>query len=106
MPFTSQEIAMQCRARAGLLCFDICPEKPDESNPHTTVIGWLPFGPELKAEGLKAERQFIPFFGTMQSPLLKGHMAKKDIPMPMGLTWATIRPSAMAGNSFQKAKIV
>jgi len=47
-----------------LLCFDICPEKPDEYNPHTTFIGWL---------------QFIPFFGTMQCLLLKGHMAKKDI---------------------------
>jgi len=27
-------------------------------------MDWLPFGPELKAEGLRAERQFIPFFGT------------------------------------------
>jgi hypothetical protein len=47
-----------------LLSFDICPKKPDESNPHTTFIGWL---------------QFIPFFGTVQSPLFKGHKPKKDI---------------------------
>jgi len=38
----------------------------DESNPHTIGIGWL---------------KFNPFFGTLQSPLLKGHMAKKDIPL-------------------------
>jgi len=68
----------------ALSCFDHCPEKRDESNPHTIGIGWLPFGlepfgPELKAEGLRAERQFIPFFGTLQCLLLKGHMAKKDI---------------------------
>jgi hypothetical protein len=49
-----------------LLCFDNCPEKRDESNPHTIGTGWL---------------QFIPFFGTLQSSLLKGHMAKKDIPL-------------------------
>jgi len=47
-----------------LLCFDNCAEKRDESNPHTIGIGWL---------------QFIPFFGTLQSPLFKGHMTKKDI---------------------------
>jgi hypothetical protein len=49
-----------------LLCFDNCPEKRDESNPHTIGISWL---------------QFIPFFGTLQSSLFKGHMAKKDIPL-------------------------
>jgi len=68
-----------------LLCFDNCPEKRDESNPHTIFIDWLPFGlesfdPELTTEGLRAERQFIPFFGTLQSLLFKGHMSKKDIP--------------------------
>jgi hypothetical protein len=47
-----------------LSCFDNCPEKRDESNPHTTGIGWL---------------QFISFFGTLQSSICKGHMAKKDI---------------------------
>ena len=49
-----------------LLCFDNCPEKRDESNPHTIFIDWL---------------QFIPFFETLQSSLFKGHMAKKDIPL-------------------------
>jgi len=49
-----------------LLCFDNCPEKRDESNPDTIGIGWL---------------KFIPFFGTLQSSLLKGHKAKKDIPL-------------------------
>ena len=57
-----------------LLCFDNCPEKRDESNPHTIFIDRLPFGLELRAE-----RQFIPFFGTLQSPLFKGHMVKNDI---------------------------
>jgi len=53
-----------CNVAPGqaLLCFDHCPEKRDESNPHTIGIGWLPFGlepfgPELKAEGLRAERK-------------------------------------------------
>ena len=49
-----------------LLCFDNCPEKRDESNPHNICIDWL---------------QFIPLFGTLQSGLFKGHMAKKDIPL-------------------------
>jgi len=81
MSFTSQESAMQCRARAGLFCSDICPEKRDESNLPPVDIGWLPFGPELMAEGLKAEGNFIPFFWTMQSSIFEGHRAKKDIPM-------------------------
>jgi hypothetical protein len=50
-----------------LLCSDICPEKQDE----------IPLGLELGAERQPAsagrrEIGFIPFFGTMQSPLLKG----------------------------------
>jgi len=36
----------------ALSCFDNCPEKRDEFNPHTIGIGWL---------------KFIPFFGTLQS---------------------------------------
>jgi len=57
-----------CKVAPGqaLLCFDNCPEKRDESNPHTIGIGWL---------------KFIPFFGTLQPSLLKGHMAKKDTPL-------------------------
>jgi hypothetical protein len=58
-----------------LFCFDHCPEKRDESNPHTIGRGWLPFGPELKVEG-----QFIPFFGTVQSSIFQRHR-KKDIPL-------------------------
>jgi len=44
-------------------------------------FGLEPLGPELKAEGLRAEGQFIPFFGTVQCLLLKGHRPKKDISM-------------------------
>jgi hypothetical protein len=56
-----------CKVAPGqaLVCFDNCPENRDESNPHRMFIDWL---------------QFIPFFGTLQSHLLKGHRGKKTSP--------------------------
>jgi len=58
-----------CNVAPGqaLLSFDHCPEKRDESNPHTIGIGWLPLGPELKAEGLMAE-------GLMAERKRRGHV--------------------------------
>ena len=70
MPFYREATHMRNRGMSffamPLLCFDNCPEKRDESNSHTIFIDWL---------------QFIPFFGTLQSLLFQGHMAKKDIPL-------------------------
>jgi len=51
-------------AGQALLCSDICSEKRDESNLPPAGIGWL---------------HFIPFFGTMQSLVLKRAYDKKDI---------------------------
>jgi len=47
-----QATKVMCNVAPGqaLLSFDHCPEKRDESNPHTIGIGWLPLGPELMAE--------------------------------------------------------
>ena len=66
--YSLQARKVMCNVAPGqaLLCFDNCPEKRDESNPQNIFIDWL---------------QFILFFGTLQSGLFKGHMAKKDIPL-------------------------
>jgi hypothetical protein len=87
-----------CKVAPGqaLLCFDTCPEKRDESNPHTIGIGWL---------------KFIPFFGTLQSHIFKGHMAKKDIPLPGPERWRNVknpRPedAALRGAPWKGAKHV
>jgi hypothetical protein len=45
---------------------DSCPKNRDESNGNSIFGLWL---------------QFIPIFGALHSQLLKGHTAKKDIPM-------------------------
>jgi hypothetical protein len=64
----------------ALLCFDNCPEKRDESTPHTIGIGWL---------------KFIPFFGTLESSIFKGHKAKKDIPL-----FPTKKPTPRSAKKF------
>jgi hypothetical protein len=64
--------------RYAFIMSDICPEKRDESNLPPLDRSWVPFGPELEAEG-----HFIPFFRTMQSELFtRAYRKKKTPPCP------------------------